>query len=55
MLSEEFLSADYKEHVITLDIARELHNEPGLHCVDTDRDSTRDLRIPMYEAGLLKL
>lgn len=46
MLSEELLSADYKERVITLDIATELHNEPGLHCVDTNGDSTHDLQIP---------
>lgn len=47
MLSEEFLSADYKEHVITLDISRELHNEPDLHCVDTNSDYNHDLQIPM--------
>jgi hypothetical protein len=44
--SEEFLSADYKEHVITLDISGELHNDPALHCVDTISDYNHDLQIP---------
>lgn len=52
---EEFLFVDYKENVITLEIPREFHNEPDLHCVDTNSNYNYDLQISTEEAGLLKL
>lgn len=52
---EEFLFVDYKENVITLGIPREFHNEPYLHCVDTNSNYNHNLQPPMCEAGLLKL
>lgn len=38
---------DYKENVITLEISGDFHNEPYLHCVDTNSNYNHDLQIPM--------
>ena len=44
---EEFLFVDFKENVITLEIPREFHNEPYLHCVGTNSSYNHDRQIPM--------